>query len=482
MTEISESKYLLYLEKHLADQNPVLLQASKVFHELDQITYDLGLLDKGESTASKISWWPIITVLGTPTSGSTEFINKVLKSEILSTTPGVGSSKFTIINYGNSEHSVALPGTALDGDTRLPFYQISEKIERVKKGEGSRINSYMEIKTANSDLLNGKIIVNAPSFQADGNDEVVSFLTQHIIEMSDLVLIFFDASKPDLESLRETLTKFFTETVNTQDPNKFIFVVNQTGAAAGLIDLTLWKKQLADFGLESSQFVTLQRQTAPVQEEAPVGFMSQKKVVSKPVAVEDPGIKKIEHRIANIKIESAYRILSSLEQSISEIDDVVIPEVQKAISVWKERSQFTSGLILSFILFVLIFIEMQVGIFMDLLFDPVTGPILILVLMLIMLPIHIISSKLHAKFIVKELEKRQKELGLMENMANLFEKSLTFWRILFPIKAPVGWDKQTRNKLLKLVEQPKQFVQTLNDNFSSTMAQSSALGVEQEGD
>ena len=384
MAEISESKYLLYLEKHLADQNPVLLQASKVFHELDQITYDLGLLDKGDSTASKISWWPIITVIGAPTSGSAKFINQALKSDILPTSLQAPSSKFSILNHSNSEHSVSLPGTALDGDTRLPFYQISEKIDRIKQGEGSRINSYMEIKTVNSDVLNGKIIVNAPCFQTDANDEVIAFLTQHIVEMSDLVLVFFDAAKPDLEPLRETLTKFFTEVANTQDANKFIFVINQTGAATGSIDLTLWKKQLAQFGLESGQFITLQGQTPAVQKQNTGGFMSQKPTVTKPSVVVDPELKKVEHRIANIKIESAYRILSSLEQSINEVSDLVIPEVQKAIDTWKERSQFTSGLILAFFMFVLIFIEAHVGIFMDLLFDPITGPILILIMVLIM--------------------------------------------------------------------------------------------------
>ncbi|MCK5664741.1 MAG: dynamin family protein, partial [Thiotrichaceae bacterium] len=51
--------------------------------------------------------------------------------------------KFTVISYSQEDRIRTLPGVALDADPRLPFYQISEEIEKVAKGEGSRIDSYI---------------------------------------------------------------------------------------------------------------------------------------------------------------------------------------------------------------------------------------------------------------------------------------------------------------------------------------------------
>lgn len=47
--------------------------------------------------------------------------------------------------------------------------------------------------------------------------------------------------------------------------------------------------------------------------------------------VESEGHKAIEHKLANIDIESAYRILHTLEQHIDEFDTVVIHEVKKRL-------------------------------------------------------------------------------------------------------------------------------------------------------
>ncbi len=53
MTEKTASKYLLNLEKHFAADNPVLLKAAKVFQELDQIEYDLGLIEMMKTRPGK---------------------------------------------------------------------------------------------------------------------------------------------------------------------------------------------------------------------------------------------------------------------------------------------------------------------------------------------------------------------------------------------------------------------------------------------
>ncbi|MFU8789241.1 MAG: hypothetical protein ACNA7G_09425, partial [Methylobacter sp.] len=122
-------------------------------------------------------------------------------------------------------------------------------------------------------------------------------------------------------------------------------------------------------------------------------------------------------------------------------------------------------IVLGFIATLAIFAEIQMGI-LELLIDPIVGPIIILTLIIIMLPVHIVFSRIHAKVIIAQLNKRQKELHLMENLAGLFEKNLTVGRMILPISEPIGWNKKTKLRLSQISNKTKELVQLLNDNFS----------------
>ncbi len=64
MSDKAISKHLINLEKHFSASNPILQRASQVFQQLDQLEFELGLLDADETTARKTSWWPIISLIG----------------------------------------------------------------------------------------------------------------------------------------------------------------------------------------------------------------------------------------------------------------------------------------------------------------------------------------------------------------------------------------------------------------------------------
>jgi hypothetical protein len=81
-------------------------------------------------------------------------------------------------------------------------------------------------------------------------------------------------------------------------------------------------------------------------------------------------------------------------------------------------------------------------------------------------------SRVQAKFIVTKLTTRQKQLGLTENLANLFEKNLTIGRMLLPVNEPAGWNKKNKARLAQLLEKAKDLVQSLNDDFGSYDEQS----------
>ncbi|HEY8157347.1 MAG TPA: hypothetical protein VIF10_01465 [Methylobacter sp.] len=448
MTEKTASKYLLNLEKQFAADNPVLLKASRTFQELDQIEFDLGLIEMDETTASKSSWWPIISLVGGNSTAKARFINNYLGLDNLSSGIQTSSHKFSVLLHNNQSVPATLPGTALDVDHRFPFYQISRKIEQQQKGEGDRINSYLELKTLNSDHLKSKLFIDAPNISAAPANPVTSLLVKHTIENSDLALIFtdiFDSTSPLVDEIIESI-------ILHQDTNKFVYLIDRPATMLSSTTnneiISSWQRKLAGLGLNTGQFIVLSSQEDSVTSQSSADFTL------------------IDQRIANVGYNRTYRVLDSLEKNVREINNVVIPEVKKAIGQWKDRSAFSSLIVLGFIATLAIFAEIQFGI-LDLLIDPIIGPIVIIALLIIMIPLHILFSKLQAKITISQLNARQKELHLMENLAGNFEKSLTFSRMLLPISEPVGWNKKTKLRLTQISNKSKELVQLLNDNFST---------------
>ncbi|WAK02907.1 hypothetical protein [Methylobacter sp. YRD-M1] len=454
MAEKTVSKYLLNLEKNFASDNPVLQRAAKVFHELDQIEYDLGLLGDDETTACKDSWWPIISLIGGNSTAKSGFINSYLGSEYMLSGLQPSSHKFTVLLHSGQATPSILPGTALDVDHRYPFYQISRKIEQQQPGEGDRINSYLELKTISSDRLKGKLFIDAPNISAVSSNSVASLLMRHTIECSDLVLIFTDAfdSAAPVDELIETI-------IRHQDSNKFVYIINEPAAALNPAlnneIISSWQRKLSGLGLNTGQFVVLSTVENTTSTQNQAAFAA------------------IDQRMVNVGYDRSYRVLHSLEKSIREIDNTVVPEVTKGIAIWKDRVNFSTLLILGFIITFALFAEIQMGI-LDLLIDPIIGPAILLVLIAIIVPLHILISKLQAKLIIKQLTARQKELHLMENLAKLFEKNLTFSRMLLPITEPAGWNKKTKARLSQLTNKTKELVQLLNDSFGTYNDRSSS--------
>lgn len=447
MTEKTVSKYLLNLEKHFAADSPVLLKASKVFQELDQIEYDLGLIEMDETTASKNSWWPIISLIGGNSTAKSRFINNYLGADTLFSGIQTSSHKFTVLLHNNQSNPTTLPGTALDVDHRFPFYQISRKIDQQQPGEGDRINSYLELKTLNSDRLKNKLLIDAPNISAAPSNPVMSLLTKHIVDNSDLSLIFtdvFDSTSPLVDELIENI-------VLNQDSNKFVYLIDKPAAmlnpSSNSEIIASWQRKLGGLGLNTGQFIVLSSQDGGS-------------------AHNSPEFAPIDQRIANVGIDRTYRVLNALEKNVREINNVVMPEVKKAIEHWKDRSTFSSLIVMGFIATIAIFAEIETGI-LEFLIDPIIGPAIIITLIVIMVPLHIIFSRFQAKLIINQLNARQKELHLMENLAGIFEKNLTFTRMMLPISEPVGWNKKTKLRLAQISNKVKDLVQLLNDSFST---------------
>ncbi|MDQ5939631.1 MAG: hypothetical protein QG557_579, partial [Pseudomonadota bacterium] len=428
MTEKTASKHLIHLQSLFAADNFVLQNAAKVFHELDQFEYDLDLLKSEDTTAIHTSWWPIVSIIGGNSDIKKHFLEHFLGAQLPTT------HKITVFAQGAQASQTILPATALDVDYRYPFYRISQKIEQVQKGEGERINTYLELKTLNSATLQGKLLIDIPSFIHSTNADVTQLLTTYSIEQSDVILVFCDV----FNSTSLLVNQFIATLIAQQENKKIVYLFDDTTAS-----VTSTQAKLANLGLTVGQFIGSSQLNNAYSAE----------------------YIQLDQQLANAAHQRSYRVLHALEKSILDVENVVIYEIKKAIFVWKERSTFSSLIILGAISTVAVFLEIGMGL-LEFLIDPIIGPAILLSLIAIMVPTHVFFSKVQAKFIVSSLNRRQKQLHLTEDLATLFEKNLTFSRMMLPIRDPLGWNKKTKAQLTTLLDKTKDLVQSLNDSFS----------------
>jgi len=97
------------LQDNLATENPILIDAVDSFKELDIVAYRLGLLTPEESFATTISWWPLISVLGTFSAGKSSFLNSYLDVNLQLTGNQAVDDKFTVICYSQEEQVRVYP-------------------------------------------------------------------------------------------------------------------------------------------------------------------------------------------------------------------------------------------------------------------------------------------------------------------------------------------------------------------------------------
>jgi len=325
---------LARLESHLKAENPALLEVLPTYYQFDKLLYGLGLLDRDTSLASQISWWPLISVLGTFSSGKSTFINSYVGDKLQSTGNQAVDDKFTVICHRASAAAgnQTLPGTALDADPRFPFFRISHEIEKVAQGEGKHIESYLQLRTTNKDAIKSKIIIDSPGFDADDQRRSTLRITDHIIDLSDLVLVFFDARHPEPGAMQDTLEHLVARTVSRTDASKFIYILNQIDTAAKDDNpeeiVAAWQRAIAQAGLSAGQFYTIYNEAAsvPIEDEALRDRFRAKR---------DHDLGEILGRMDEVELQRNYRIVSVLETVANELEHDVLPKLRDAKTRWR---------------------------------------------------------------------------------------------------------------------------------------------------
>ena len=467
------SQRLRKLEKHLKQENPILSDVVQNFRELDRISRRIGFFHREESHATSTPWWPLISILGIYSSGKSTFINHFLQYDLQATGIQAVDDKFSVICYTRDNKERVLPGLALDADPRFPLYKVSRAIEEVAVGQGEHIDAYLQLKTCPSKFLRGKILIDSPGFDADDQRTSTLRITDHIIELSDLVLVFFDARHPETGSMRDTLQHLVKETVNRRDSNKFLYILNQIDVTAKEDNLeevyAAWQRALAQYGLTAGSSYAVYNQEAAVpfeDEDVRARFESKCKADASA----------IYNRIEQVGVERAYRIVGMLEQTSRMMKQDVVPILMRFVGQWRRKILWLEGLIGC--AFLVIFMILTIwggyweGLSLRLPFWQLVSQNIYMKYGIIGILIaavgygHFSIRRRTAASIIDKLMAKVKNQELHPNYQRAFRKSSRWWRsLLLPNSA--GWSKKTAERLEKVLDDSNAYIQKLNDEYTN---------------
>ncbi|MBV1863741.1 MAG: dynamin family protein [Rhodobacteraceae bacterium] len=470
---------LARLENHLKAENPALLEVLPTYYTFDKLLYRTGLLDKESSLASRISWWPLISVLGTFSSGKSTFINSYVGDKLQSTGNQAVDDKFTVICHrtATTAGSQTLPGTALDADPRFPFFRISHEIEKVAQGEGKHIESYLQLRTTSNDRIKSKIIIDSPGFDADDQRRSTLRITDHIIDLSDLVLVFFDARHPEPGAMQDTLEHLVARTVKRTDASKFLYVLNQIDTAAKDDNaeeiVGAWQRAVAQAGLAAGQFYTIYNEEAaiPIEDKAQRERFQKKR---------DADLAKIITRMDEVELQRNYRIVSVLETVANELEHDILPRLRKAKASWRRGVLIGDGIALAVLVAVIAGLmfyfkwmpPMQVFSFDWIVNHKIDVGASILAAIVLIGSFHFWVRGVVAKRIAKPMSRAYGQVEL--NLRAAFEKSTSALHSVFGTE-PAGWGGRAAKKLRLVRETVANHIQSLNDRYADPSGRSAIV-------
>ena len=461
------------LEQHLRKENPVLVSVVESYRHLDHAGRALGMLDPEHSFATQISWWPMISVLGTFSAGKSTFINHYLGVRLQQTGNQAVDDKFTVICFGGEHPSQSLPGVALDADPRFPFYQISSELEKVAIGEGRRVDSYLQLKTCPSERLRGRIIIDSPGFDADSQRTATLRLTDHIIDLSDLVLVFFDARHPEPGAMRDTLAHLVGDTIHRSDATKFVYILNQMDTTAREDNpeevIGAWQRALAQEGLTAGRFFSIYNPDVAVS-------IEDESVRRRYEAKRDHDLAEIHDRVQRVGVERAYRIVGSLEKTAHHIREKVIPRLRSYKARWRRMVLWGDAVLAVVSIAFLLLIASPIGLRNGWRWSVPdwwressqatlwTGLALVVVASLLVF-LHFKIRKLAARKVAGVIASDHAPGPERDRLCRAFHHNTRGWHSILA-KNPVGWGKATRKQLQRVVAEANEYIQKLNDTFT----------------
>jgi len=466
-------KRLKQLQDHLEQENPVLLDAVKGFRDLDRVAQGMGLLAKDESFTTQIPWWPLISILGTFSAGKSTFINHFLGHALQRTGNQAVDDRFTVICYSHGDSGHALPGVALNSDPRFPLYQISKDLETVAMGEGERIDAYLQLKVSPSERLRGRILIDSPGFDADAQRDATLRIVDQIIDLSDLVLVFFDARHPEPGAMRDTLQHLVGGTMNRADSGKFLYILNQIDATAREDNpedvVAAWQRALGMHGLTAGRFYTIYSPDVANSIDDPAKRLRFE-------TKRDADLKEIHGRMEGVEVERAYRIVATLDKTAKDIRERAVPILSEAVARWRRRTLIMDAVVFGLLLALFEYWSISSGHWKGLSYEPEWletlrtvryGPqILAGLLAAIGIGAHFGIRRLAALTVLPWVRRHAASEDLRGDLVAAFRANTGNLHSVL-LGGLVGWGPGARRRLENVREECDAYVQTLNDSFTN---------------
>jgi hypothetical protein len=298
-------------------------------------------------------------------------------------------------------------------------------------------------------------------------------ITDHIIELSDLVLVFFDARHPETGSMRDTLQHLVKATVNRRDSNKFLYILNQIDVTAKEDNLeevyAAWQRALAQYGLMAGSSYAIYDQEAAVPfEDEGVRARFESKCKADASA--------IYNRIEQVGVERAYRIVGMLEQTSRMMKQDVVPILLRFVDQWRRKILWMEGLIGGALVVIFMILTIWGGYweglslklpFWDLVSQNNYIKYGIIGILLVAAGYgHFSIRRRAATNIINKLIAEVKNPELHPNYQRAFRKSRRWWRSLL-LPNPAGWGKKTAARLEKVLDDSNAYIQKLNDEYTN---------------
>lgn len=472
------------LREHLQRENPVLASAVHSFQELDKVSRRLGLMDADDSYATHVSWWPVISLLGTYSAGKSTFLNQYVGEKLQRTGNQAVDDKFTVMCYGSDPQSTLLPGLALDSDPRFPFYQISADIDKLEDGDGRRVDSYLQLRTANAESLRGKIFIDSPGFDADEQRTSTLLITDHIIDLSDLVLVFFDARHPESGAMGDTLKHLVADTVTRPDAAKFLFILNQIDNTAREDNpeevVAAWQRSLAQHGLTAGRFYRIySRDAAMVIEDEQVKQRMEFK--------RDEDLRDIEGRIRQVEVERAYRVVGVLEKTAKHLRDELVPKLRHYRRIWRRRNWWLNGISFAAIIALFLVLSISAGGWDGLRFTPFADlsslrqGVIAAAVLVAAVYLYLFLRRVAGRSVQRAIRKDESLGKYREALIRAFSFNQKAWWHSLASSRPRGWGNRASRRVDGIIAEADRFVQELNDRHATPSGSPQPAGKNKTG-
>ena len=400
-------------------------------------------------------------------------MNQYLGAKVQRTGNQAVDDKFTVLCYSTDETERTLPGLALGADPRFPFYRISREIEQVEAGEGARVERYLALKTSLSAALKGKILIDSPGFDADEQRTSVLRITEHILNLSDLVLVLFDARQPEPGAMQDTLEHLVAKTIDRPDAGKFLYVLNQVDNTAREDNpeevFAAWQRALAQKGLTAGRFYRIYDPDAAIE-------MHDDEVRHRFERKRAEDMQEILSRIEQVEVARMYRIVGVLEEIARAIDDDLTPRLGELKKRWKKHVLWSQLVVFGTLALAVLVVSIGTGAWDGLTFAPSWLATLQASGWLAGLSLGTLAAVVaYIHFKIRRLSADRIKRALLEDdslnerkfwLAWAFEENVRAWRP-FMLTRPAGWGIFTRRRLQRILAEADRLVQSLNNEYAS---------------